>query len=339
MELTIHPADVTGTDKGTCFILLKIAPPLEIKNPKGKFLKDSPRYIKIRTVRDSSPDRNVKCERFCNVYSTAKFSSTVNSVKASISMHKPHSTSTPRAPTLKSDDHWAKWTSPSLPLVSEKTKVGSALSGAIVGALIGLGASNLDLISCDPKAYSVVLEFLLPLAVPLLLFRADLRRLLLCFALFFLHSSLLGSVHDICFPYSCKTVATTVRTTLAYLIVPMRALGQDSWKIAAALMDRHIGGAVNDVAISNALGVSPSILAAGLAADNAICAVYFTSSFALASKVPLETSASTDDVVTAEGSESGGKLPVLKIATALAVSFTICKIGAFLANYFWHSGR
>ena len=38
------------------------------------------------------------------------------------------------------------------------------------------------------------------------------------------------------------TVATTVGTVVAYLIVPMRSLGQDSWKIAAALMGRHIGG-------------------------------------------------------------------------------------------------
>lgn len=37
-------------------------------------------------------------------------------------------------------------------------------------------------------------------------------------------------------------VATTVGTVLAYLLVPMRSLGQDSWKIAAALMGRHIGG-------------------------------------------------------------------------------------------------
>lgn len=38
------------------------------------------------------------------------------------------------------------------------------------------------------------------------------------------------------------TVATTIGTVVAYLIVPMRSLGQDSWKIAAALMGRHIGG-------------------------------------------------------------------------------------------------
>ena len=38
------------------------------------------------------------------------------------------------------------------------------------------------------------------------------------------------------------TVATTIGTLVAYFMVPMRSLGQDSWKIAAALMGRHIGG-------------------------------------------------------------------------------------------------
>lgn len=31
-------------------------------------------------------------------------------------------------------------------------------------------------------------------------------------------------------------------TVVAFLIVPMRSLGQDGWKIASALMGRHIGG-------------------------------------------------------------------------------------------------
>lgn len=38
------------------------------------------------------------------------------------------------------------------------------------------------------------------------------------------------------------TAATIIGTVVAYLLVPMRSLGQDSWKIAAALMARHIGG-------------------------------------------------------------------------------------------------
>lgn len=44
--------------------------------------------------------------------------------------------------------------------------------------------------------------------------------------------------------------------------------------------------AVNYVAVTEALGASPSIVAAGLAADNLICAIYFTTLFALASSIP-----------------------------------------------------
>lgn len=48
--------------------------------------------------------------------------------------------------------------------------------------------------------------------------------------------------------------------------------------------------AVNYVAVTEALGASPSIVAAGLAADNLICAIYFTTLFALASKIPPDPS-------------------------------------------------
>ena len=41
---------------------------------------------------------------------------------------------------------------------------------------------------------------------------------------------------------SCVTVATMVGTLVAFLMVPMRSLGQDNWKIAAALMGNYIGG-------------------------------------------------------------------------------------------------
>lgn len=119
-------------------------------------------------------------------------------------------------------------------------------------------------------------------------------------------------------------------------MVPMRSLGQDGWKIAAALMGRHIGGAVNYMAIFDALQTSPSVVAAGLAADNLICAVYFTTLFALASKIPAEaTQSATDDKI---DSESGNKLPVLQTATALAVSFAICKTGQLLTQHFGIQG-
>lgn len=38
------------------------------------------------------------------------------------------------------------------------------------------------------------------------------------------------------------TVASIVGTVVAVLFVPMQSLGQDNWKIAAALMGSYIGG-------------------------------------------------------------------------------------------------
>lgn len=51
---------------------------------------------------------------------------------------------------------------------------------------------------------------------------------------------------------------------------------------------------MNYVAVSKALNISSSVLAAGLAADNVICALYFSSLFALAAKIPPETSIATN---------------------------------------------
>ena len=56
-------------------------------------------------------------------------------------------------------------------------RVGKELSSPLVATLVGLLFSNLGIIG-GPKAagvYSVVNSFILPLAIPLLLFSADLR--------------------------------------------------------------------------------------------------------------------------------------------------------------------
>ncbi|CAL5068441.1 unnamed protein product [Urochloa decumbens] len=221
-------------------------------------------------------------------------------------------------PLVPASDHWGNWTflvsTAALGIWSEqRTPVGKALSGALVSVLVGLAASSAGVVASDAPAYRVVLDYLLPLAIPLLLFRADLRRVLRSTGALLL-AFLLGSA------------ATTAGTAVAFLLVPMRSLGPDSWKVAAALMSRHIGGAVNYVAVSEALGVSPSVLAAGLAADNIICALYFTTLFALAAKIPKEDAGHPFGVeqpaVAGDGNTSN-----LRSAVAMAAAFAICKAG------------
>lgn len=75
---------------------------------------------------------------------------------------------------------------------SEKTKIGSMISAALVSILVGLAASNLGVIPHDAPAYSAVFNYLLPLTIPLLLFRADLRQVIRATGTLFL-AFLLGS--------------------------------------------------------------------------------------------------------------------------------------------------
>lgn len=133
------------------------------------------------------------------------------------------------------NDHWGMWTAllaaAALGLWSEKrTRIGSTLSAAVVSTLAGLAASSLRVLPADEApAYGVVMDYLLPLAVPLLLFNADLRRII-------------KSTGTLLLAFLLGSVSTMIGTVIAYLLVPMRSLGSDSWKIAAALMSSYIGG-------------------------------------------------------------------------------------------------
>ncbi|MCE0480969.1 hypothetical protein HAX54_038290 [Datura stramonium] len=232
------------------------------------------------------------------------------------------------SPIVSPEDHWGIWMSlfatGAFGLWSEKTKIGSMVSAALVSTLVGLTASNMGIIPYEAPGYSVVLKYLLPLTIPLLLFRANLQHVI-CSTGPLLLAFLLGSA------------GTIIGTVVAYLMVPMRSLGQDSWKVAAALMGSYIGGTINYVAICEALGVSPSVMAAGVAADNVICAIYFIALFSLASKIPSEASASSGDATQVVKLDPSSK-PVLQIATAVAVSFAICKVGTFFSRFFGIQG-
>lgn len=229
------------------------------------------------------------------------------------------------SPLISPHDNWGIWTAllatGALGLWSEKTKVGSTVSAALVSILMGLAASNAGIIPYEAPAYSVVIKFLLPLTVPLLLFRADVQHLI-------------RSTGTLLLAFLLGSVATIAGTLVAFLLVPMRSLGPDNWKIAAALMGSYIGGAINYVAISEALGTSSSVIAAGVAADNVICAVYFVVLFGLASKIPSETSSFSNNATTDLPSDSASKIPVLQMGTSLAVSFAICKASTSLTRLF-----
>ena len=113
---------------------------------------------------------------------------------------------------------------------SERTRVGRELSGVFVATLCGLALSNCGVIPYDAPQYAVVNGYLLPLAIPMLLFSANLARVLRD----------TGRLLPI---FLTGSVATVLSTLVAISVVPLSSLGENGWKVAAALCARHIGGA------------------------------------------------------------------------------------------------
>lgn len=204
-------------------------------------------------------------------------------------------------------------------LWSERTRLGRELSGPLVATLAGLVLTSVGALPASHPAYAAVNGRLLPLAVPLLLFGADLRRVL----------SAAGRLLP---AFVVGAVGTVVATIAALKVVPLASLGGDAgWRVAAALAARHIGGAVNYVAVSDALAVPPAAQAAGLAADNLMCVLYFAALFHLARRLPPDDAAAAAAPGFAPGGAPPPPVTVLYAVTAVAVSSAMCVAGAALA--------
>jgi len=116
---------------------------------------------------------------------------------------------------------------------------------------------------------NVVNRNLVPLAVPLLLFDSDLRRVL-------------SDTGTLLIAFFIGAISTIVGTLASFPLIPLSSLGNnEGWKIASALAARHIGGAVNFVAVAETLDVSGSSITAAIAADNVVVALYFAFLFSI----------------------------------------------------------
>ena len=84
---------------------------------------------------------------------------------------------------------------------------------------MGLAFSNLGVIPASaPNVYGTVNKFLLPLAVPMLLLAADMRKVIT-------HTGQLLAA------FVVGAVGTTLGTLVAFKFIPLTSLGPDGWKV------------------------------------------------------------------------------------------------------------
>ena len=137
----------------------------------------------------------------------------------------------------------------------ELPAVGDTLTATTTDSLV---AGGYGVVGAQP--YDVTWSFLVPVAIPLLLLRADLRRIV-------------REAGPTLLAFVLGAVGTVVGTIVAFHVVP---LGAEGWRLAAIFSATYVGGSMNYAAAAESVGLqSGDLLTAGVAADNLAMALYF----------------------------------------------------------------
>jgi len=237
---------------------------------------------------------------------------------------------------IPASNDWAVWAillaAAAFGVWSERTRWGARLSGCLITMGVTFVLSNLRILPAEGAApYDVTWSYLVPLAIPLLLFRADLRRIL-------------REAGPTLLAFVLGAGGTVLGTLVAFKLVP---LGEHGWQLAAIFSSTYIGGSMNYAAAAEAVGLrAGDLLTAGVAADNLVMALYFLVLFALPGwgwlrgKFPERRHASPEQAADSVAVEDRGALPnLLGSLTALALAAALCAVGFAVAGAVgWRGG-
>ncbi|MBF4695411.1 DUF819 family protein [Fusibacter ferrireducens] len=144
--------------------------------------------------------------------------------------------------------------------LEQKYQWAAKISGAIIALVGAMLLSNLRIIPTDSAVYDQIWGYVVPLAIPLLLFKTNIKkiwkesgRLLIIFLI--------------------SSMGTMLGATIGYLA--LHNYIPDLSKIAAMMSGSYIGGGVNFAAMASSFEVPGELVSAAVVADNLLMALYF----------------------------------------------------------------
>ena len=156
--------------------------------------------------------------------------------------------------------------------LSEKTRLGRSLTSTVVVILLAIVAANIGLIPHESIAYNFVFSYVVPVIIPLFLFKANLRQMAT-------EASRLSGA------FLLATVATVIGVLVAItlvdvsqLVVGNRSAQETEAAIAGLFASTYIGGSVNYAALGEVTGLirEASFFSAATAVDNLYSALYLS---------------------------------------------------------------
>lgn len=144
-------------------------------------------------------------------------------------------------------------------LWAETKKFGKFFGGVVIAIIVGFILGNTGVLPNQAPLYSGVSEYLLPVAIPLLLFRANINKIV-------------KEAGHTLLAFLIGTFATVLGAVIAYNVIDLPAYqGAFTGTLAATF----IGGGMNFANVSNAMGIPPGdLLGAATAADNIITILF-----------------------------------------------------------------
>ncbi len=207
----------------------------------------------------------------------------------------------------------------------ERFAWGRKYSGVMLLIAAAIVLANLRIIPTSAPVYGVVWDYLVPIAIPLLLFQADLKRIIRE-----------SGPTLIAFVIGSAGVVAGVMVGVTLL-----DLGAQEAELGGIYTGTYIGGSLNFAAVSEASGMKDgSILAAAVAADNVVTNLHFLLIVLLpgvawmANRYPTHHM-DTASQVPSEHAESVHQIENLDIAgmlAALALAFILAALGKMLAG-------
>lgn len=206
----------------------------------------------------------------------------------------------------------------------ERFPWGRKYSGVMLLITAAIVLANLRIIPTSAPAYDAVWNYLVPVAIPLLLLQADLKRIvtesgptLIAFAI-----------------GSASVVAG------AMVAASLLDLGEHEAQLAGIFTGTYIGGSLNFAAVAEATGMQESsLLTAAVAADNVITNLHFLVIVFIPGVAWIARRFPTGHMDNAVQIDSGTqavhqveRLDVAGLLAALALAFLLAAIGNVLAS-------
>ena len=238
---------------------------------------------------------------------------------------------------ISAEDTWALWTILSLSVaisiyLEQKYVWANKITGCILATVFTLVLANLNIIPTESPVYDAVWSYVVPLAVPLLLFNANVKKILK-------ESGRMLAI------YLLSSAGTLLGGFVAYF--SLKNANPKLNDIIPMFVGTYTGGAVNFVAMSEQYAVPGKTVSAAIVADNLLMALYVFVLISLPSMAIIKKlyKQPYEDALLAQSEEDrdknktmaakfwGAKSISLKdIAFAVGIAFTIVTVSTKLSG-------